>query len=44
MTVVLNGKVVDEIDLTTLKDGEITPDGSAMPKRLPGKQWSKMPL
>jgi hypothetical protein len=41
--VVLNGEVVNEIDLTRWKDGKLNPDGSEMPKWLQGKPWYEMP-
>jgi hypothetical protein len=43
ITVVLNGEIVNEIDLTQWKDGKLNPDGSEMPKWLQGKPWSEMP-
>ncbi len=35
ITVVLNGEVVNEIDLANWKDGKLNPDASEMPK------WSR---
>lgn len=43
ITVVLNGEVVNEIDLTQWKDGKLNPDGPEMPKWLQGKPWAEMP-
>lgn len=43
ITVVLNGEVVNEIDLTHWKDGKRNPDGSDKPQWLQGKAWSEMP-
>lgn len=43
ITVVLNGEVVNEIDLTQWHDGKINPDGSEMPKWLQGKAWKDLP-
>ena len=44
ITVVLNGEVVNEIDLTQWKDSKLNPDTSEMPKWLQGKPWSEMPF
>lgn len=43
ITVVLNGEVVNEINLTRWKDGKLNPDGSEKPKWLQGEPWSEMP-
>lgn len=43
ITVVLNGEVVNEIDLTRWKEGKLNPDGSEAPKWLQGKPWAEMP-
>lgn len=43
ITVVLNGEVVNEIDLTRWNDGTLNPDGSEKPEWLRGNPWSAMP-
>lgn len=43
ITVVLNGEVVNEIDLTRFTDGKKNPDGSEAPNWLQGQPWSTLP-
>lgn len=43
ITVVLNGEVVNEIDLTQWSDGKLNPDGSEIPEWLQGKPWKDLP-
>lgn len=43
LTVVINGEVVNEVDLTQWKDGQTNPDGSEVPKWLQGQSWSTLP-
>ena len=43
ITVVLNGEVVNEINLNQWKDGKMNPDGSEMPQWLQGRPWAEMP-
>jgi hypothetical protein len=43
ITVVLNGEVVNAIDLTQWKDSKLIPDSSEMPKWLQRKPWAEMP-
>lgn len=43
LTVLLNGEVVNEIDLARWKDGKVNPDGSEIPNWLQGKPWKEMP-
>lgn len=43
ISVVLNGEVVNEIDLMQWTDGKFNPDGSEKPEWLQGKPWSEMP-
>lgn len=43
ITVILNGEVVNAIDLTHWKDSKLMPNSSEMPKWLQGKPWAEMP-
>jgi hypothetical protein len=43
LTVVLNGEVVNEIDLARWTDGAKNPDGSDIPEWLRGQPWAQLP-
>lgn len=43
LTVLLNGEVVNEIDLARFTDGAQNPDGSEVPSWLRGQPWSQRP-
>lgn len=42
LTVVLNGEVVNEIDLAKFTDGKLNPDASEVPAWLQGQPWSQL--
>jgi hypothetical protein len=43
LTIVINGELVNEIDLSKFTDGKTNPDGSEVPKWLQGKPWNDLP-